>query len=54
MAWHLRKKSTGIKPLTPPMPVVPLKPLKAIQPLRPIKPVAPLGQEYYWRDNGKK
>ena len=48
MAWHLRKKPTGIKKIRRIPTIKPIKPIKAIEPIRPIKPIAPIGHEYYW------
>lgn len=40
MAWHLRKKPSGI-PKIPKVPTIkPIKPIKPIEPIRPIKPIA--------------
>jgi len=50
MAWHLRKKRTGVKKASTLKPLKPMKALKPLKPLRPVKPLAPLGQEYYWKD----
>jgi hypothetical protein len=50
MAWHLRKKPTGVKPVSSVKPVQPVKAVKPIKPVRPVKPVAPVGHEYYWKD----
>jgi len=53
MAWHLRKKPTGIRKIPKVPTMKPIKPLKPIQPIRPIKPIAPLGHEYYWKPDTK-
>ena len=38
MAWHLRKKPSGIKKISP------IKPVKPIQPIKPIKAIRPISQ----------
>ena len=45
MAWHLRKKPSGIKKI----PKIP-----SIKPIKPIKPIAPIGYEYYWKPEKKR
>ena len=50
MAWHLRRKPTGIKRIPKVKSIKPIKPVKPVKAIRPIKPVAPVGHEYYWRD----
>jgi hypothetical protein len=54
MAWHLRKRPTGIRKIGAIKPIKPIKAIKPIEPIRPIKPIAPLGKEYYWVPNKKK
>src|SRR3970282_1828294 len=53
MAWHLRKKPSGIKKIPKIPSIKPIKPIKPIEPIRPIKPIAPIGYEYYWKTNKK-
>jgi hypothetical protein len=53
MAWHLRKKPSGIKKIPKIPSIKPIKPIKPIEPIRPIKPIAPIGHEYYWKSNNK-
>jgi len=50
MAWHLRKKPTGIKPIRAIQPIKPIKAIQPIKPIRSVKPIAPIGYDYYWRD----
>ena len=54
MAWHLRKKPTGVKKVGTVKPIKPIKPIKAIQPIRPVKPIEPVGKEYYWVPDKKR
>lgn len=37
MAWHLRKKRTGIRKISKVPSIKPIKPVKPIQPIRPVK-----------------
>jgi hypothetical protein len=53
MAWHLRKKPSGIKRISKIPTIKPIKPVKPIQAIRPIRPIAPIGHEYYWKPDKK-
>ena len=54
MAWHLRKKPTGIRKISRVPTVKPIKAVKPIDSIRPIKPIAPIGYGYYWKpDKGR-
>jgi hypothetical protein len=50
MAWHLRKKPTGVKRIGSIKLIKPIKPIPSIKPIRPVKPIAPIGYQYYWKD----